>query len=312
MADYDDYRPTSQLNDSGQDGIEITRTIYVRALDEVDAYYHPDVPRRGDALDAGEGSISITVYVKGIDVSQIAEAAGDDDGKFLFEVTTTYSPLQSGNRRTPVQGKAAWSVDFRPQSVNIKQVETDDDQEHYGPTDEYDAKLDEVTTGINVTDEGPQGIDVQEMVEVLTIDFWKDPDDVTDYLADVRGLFDKTNASSFEGPWGTYAAGEALITGFGVRQQADNIVTVRVEISRGKNLTTAGSGGDAPQVKLDWSNETVDCPKKGWQYLWVRYLNLPLEGSDDNYRPTSVDAHVATVYKEGDYSALGVSDDLWS
>jgi len=305
MADYDDYRPTSELTWTS-DGKTITRTIYIRALDEIEAHQHVDAPQRGDAIDLSDSSgVNEYLYCTEVDVAQIAEAAADDDQNFLFEVTATYSPL-GGRNPTPVEGKATWKVGFRPQQILIREVDNNSDQTHYAPgSGAEDWKP--VTTGINDTQEGPQGVQIDEMVEALQIEFWKNPSDVEDYLDDVRSIVNKTNNAAFEGPWGSYAAGEARITGLDVIQNGEDITSVSVEISRSRNRSGIS-------VSLDNGGGTsVSVDKDGWQYLWVRWIkSIGPTDSEEKVLPRRIDAHVATVYESGDFGLLGVTDDIWS
>jgi hypothetical protein len=76
-----------------------------------------------------------------------------------------------------------------------------------------------------------------------------------------------------------------------------------VEISRSKNAASV-------DVILDTMVNPVTYSKKGWEYLWIRYLKATND-SDVDVRPMSIDLHVAQVYEEGDFSALGISEEIW-
>lgn len=300
---YDDYRPSSSLTHTA-DGKEVSRTIYVRAANEIAASQDAEVPARGDAIDVGDGSISEYLYVSDVEFSQVEGAAGDDSEDFLFEVTITYKPLTTGSGTTPVVNKATWKVTFSPAQIQILNVDEDDDQEHYTPGSGAEV-WDPVTTGINETLEGPQGVTIDEMVEKLVIEFWKDPDDIEDYLADVRSIVNRTNEADFDGPWGSYEAGEAKITGLEVAKQSDEIVSVSVEISRSAN-------DDSIPVQLDNADALVNVSKDGWQYMWVRWIKSTSPDDPEKVvKPRRIDAHVATVYKSGDFDKLGVTEDIF-
>ncbi len=301
MASYDDYRPTSSLNWTG-DGKSITRTLHVRAADEVEALNSVDVPSRGDVIDLAQTSGDIeNLYADDISIDQVAEASGDSNEKLLFEVTTTYKPLKYGGGGQT--DKAAWRVTFRPEQITITNVDQDGDQEHYEPGSGGEEWW-PITTGINETQDGPAGVQIDEMVEVLQIDFWKDKDDAEDYLTDVRSIQNTVNEAELSGPWGTYDAGEARITGVEVGNDADRLVTVSVEISRSLNR-------EAIQVKLDNGDATVSVDKDGHQYLWVRWVkSADPDDENEEPKPRRIDAHVATVYQAGDFSLLGITDDI--
>jgi hypothetical protein len=298
---YDDYKPTSTLRNT-KDGKEVVRTTYVRAEDEIEAQLASGCPQRGDPLEVGTGSAtSEMLYCEDVNISQIEEAAGDSDGLFLFMVTATFRPLSINN---PTPNKAKWRVSFRPQQYNLKNVKDTAHQAHYGP-DGSAAPQDypEVKTAINVTEDGPQGVDVDEMVEVLTIDFWKYSTEVADFLTAIRAIGNTVNDAAFEGPWGEYAIGEARLTGVEVNKTSGEIATVTVEISRSKNDASVA-------VYLDSTDGTVSVTKMGWEYLWVRFLKGNKK-DDDDVRPLSIDAHVATIYELGDFSVLGIDPGIW-
>jgi len=263
------------------------------------------LPQRGDVLDLSDASgVTDYVYCTDVSIDQVESAAGDESQDFLFEVVATYKSL-NGRNPTPVVDKATWGISFQPQKITIANVEKDSDQTHYAPGSGSE-EWPEVTTGINENQDGPAGTQIDEMVEVLSIDFWKDPADIEDFLAAIRGIVNTTNDADFEGPWGTYAAGEAKITGLQVGQQNPEIVTVSVSISRSLNR-------DAIQIQLDTAATPVSVDKKGWEFLWVRWLKSVDPGdANENPKPRRIDAHVATVYPEGDFDALGITPSLWT
>jgi hypothetical protein len=145
-------------------------------------------------------------------------------------------------------------------------------------------------------------VDVDEMVEVLTLDFWMHPEDVQAYLATARGIVNTVNVAAFEGPWGTYAIGEARITGLTVSSTTGEVSTVSIEISR----SVSGS----ITTYLDSIAAEVTYAKNGWEYAWVRFIKNNKK-DESQIRPLSIDAHVATVYPSGDFSVLGVSEGIF-
>lgn len=302
MSEYDDYKPSTTIRWT-KDGKEVTRSLFLRAETEAELLDLADCPQRGDQLDLAPASgLYDIVYCEDIQATQVDNAAGDADG-FLWEVSATYRPLTFNN---PTVNKARWRLSFRPQQINLKNVERETDQVHYGQGGSGSEPPDyaSVKTAINLTEEGPQGVDIDEMVEVLTIDFWKSPTAVEDFITDVRGIVNKVNLAAFEGPWGSYAAGEARITGLEVNYTSGELSTVTVEISRMENAS-------AVSVYLDSTGTEVPIDKGGWEYLWVRFVKGNLAG-DDDVRALAIDAHVATVYKAGDFDLLDISESLWS
>lgn len=299
-ADYENFRNTSSLSLTDS-GYQITRTIYLRAETEIDAVLHPDAPKRGDSLSVPVGSAyTAIIYCNTVNVKAVEAASGKGTG-FLWEVQATYSPLTKSN---PQGNKARWEVGFRSQKYTLRYVTEPDRQTRAGPGSPEKEKYPEVTTGINVTEDGPQGVEVDEMVEVLTIEFWKYPEDVDAFLAAVRTVGDTVNAADFSGPWGTYAAGEARITGVTVGGTKGELVSVQVEISRMKNDSEIS-------ITLDSMEAPVTISKSGWEYVWIRYIKGTKDSTDNDVRSRSIDAFVANIYDTGDYSVLGISPEIW-
>ena len=310
MATVDDFRPSFNATRT-KDGVRAQRTIQVRAETAIDALNDSDSPQRGDALDAGEGSLSEIIYCSGVTATQLERGAGDDAAGFWFDVTATYEPLTSGSGTNPVVNKATWKVGFRPQSINIKKVNEEADQTDYGNTGAESTKFDDVGMQINLVREGPQGVNIDEMVEVLQIDFWKEPDDVEDYVADVRSIVDTINAAEFSGPWGTYDAGEAKIAGLEIQSESAEIVTVSVQIERRPNRIGDASSGNPLVIKFDTDAAPTYIDRRGHDYFWIRYTRTTDPNNADKVIVRSIDGHVAKVYEDGDFSLLGVSDSIF-
>jgi len=297
-ATYDDYKNTSTLSWS-KDGITVDRTLYLRAATEIDCRVLADCPQRNDALATSGGSDALNIYCSDVTISSVSDAAAKD-GLFLWEVKAKYEPLSASN---PTVNKAKWSVGFRPQQINVRGVNQESLQAHYGLSGSDASEYPPVTTAINVTEEGPQGVDIDEMVEVLTIDFWKAPDDAGTFLTAVRTIKNCVNVSALTGPWGTYAAGECRITGVTVSETKGEVATISVEISISRNEADV-------TVFLDSIDAEVIFPKGGWEYLWIRFIKANKQ-DDVDVRPLAIDVHVATLYASGDYSVLGITGDIW-
>ena len=296
--EYEDYAPTTKVS-ATKDGYRVTRELFLRGASEGEIIFHPDCPQIGDQLDIGDGSISNIVICEDVQISQVERAAGKD-GKFLFQVSAKYATPSANN---PQANKATWRVSFRQEVINIKNVRQASDQTRYGPGGSGAPQYPIIKTAINVTGDGVQGVDIVESVEVLSITYYKRPEDVASFVDDLRALVDKVNDENFSGPWGTYLAGEARISGLEVSATAGGrLVSVSVEIERRPNASIF--------VYLDSTGGDYLVEKKGQQYLWVRYLRAK-PGNEDNVRLMSVDAYVATVYEYGDFSALGISPNIW-
>lgn len=299
---YDDYRPTSTLQDA-KDSTTIVRERYVWAADEIEAYQSGDVPAKGSLLSVG----ARILVLQTIAIEQVEEAAPDGSQDFLFRVTLTYVA------GAPSPNKATWRIDGQNERVRVFAVEEEGDQVHYGPTGSgaqlYDG------TGINVTEDGAQGVDIDDPFEVLTIDFWKDPDDTEAFLDVLRALHQKTNAEDFIGPWGNYYRGEARLHTWTVSHLSSSIDQVSVSIlvrrNAGDYYSGTGSGQGELMIWLDSVGEEVPVDKGGHDYLWVRMQKWTDPVDDSKNRVASLDAHVATLYKPGDFSTLGITGDIW-
>jgi hypothetical protein len=306
VADEAEALPSASLRWTA-DGRTVVRKWHFRSTDETTVLAESGCPQRGDALVVG----AYTIYCAEVGVVEVPGSA-DSGGDMLFEVTATYQPLTRNGVTTPVADKASWSVDFRPQTIHVNHVETVADQTAYGPSGSDAESLPTVTTEVNLTDDGPQGVDIDELVEVLTVNFFKDPDDLEDFLEVVRTLRGRVNDDAFIGPWGTYSEGEARLTGVRVSQTAGEVATVTVEFSIREDQSDAGCGGTAPEIYLDSLGTTVSVPKQGHQYLWVQSIKGVDPTDETDVRPRSVRAFVSTFYREGDFSTLGITGGIWS
>lgn len=300
---YDDYKNTSTLSWTSA-GRLIRRARYIRGDTELDVAADPLCPQRGDVIPVIFGSILLeNLYCQEVTIKAVEAASGDGAGMFLWEVDATYKPLTWDN---PTANKARWSISFRPQQYMRRFVDEDIQQDHYGPSGSAALQWPPVTTGINVTADGPQGVSVDEMVEVLSLEFWKSPSDVEAFLDVARALKDTTNDAEFTGPWGTYQIGEARITGITVGHVSGELASISVEVSRQPNKNNIEVYLDS----IEPDGGMVTLSKLGWEYLWVRYLKTTNKDSLEQ-RPLAIDAHVATIYEPGDYSTLGVTDGIF-
>jgi len=293
--DYDDYRPRSTLT-LNKSGHRVVRSLHVRAASELDALYADGVPAYGDMLDVGTGSDAYYVFVSNIDINQVEDAAGAD-GLFLFEVTVIWT---LPTRDNPVANHAVARISARPRGITILNVEKAEDQTHYGGSGSGEACY--TGTGINVTEDGPQGTEFEDDDIVLTVDHYMDPSAVTAYLATLNGLLRKVNSSAFSGIWGTWAAGEARYRGYDVTYVSGEVTQVSHEIVYSPNETL--------DVYLDSLKSTVEIVKKGWEYVWKRMIRRTDPDEDTKTEMQSVDAHKATYYRSADFSVLNLPSDL--
>jgi hypothetical protein len=148
-------------------------------------------------------------------------------------------------------------------------------------------------SAIGVDDNGVQGVDI--VVPALT---WTETYDVKStyvnsaYIKSVAALTGTTNGAAFR----TFEAGEVLFLGASGSQEwdedkGDGPWTLSFKFVASKNLTAQTIGS------------ITGIEKKGHEYLWVRYESS-VSGSDLVKKPKYV--YVNTVYREGDFSGLGI------
>jgi hypothetical protein len=148
-------------------------------------------------------------------------------------------------------------------------------------------------SAIGVDDNGVQGVDI--VVPALT---WTETYDVKStyvtsaYIKSVAALTGTTNGAAFR----TFEAGEVLFLGASGSQEwdsqkGDGPWSLSFKFVASKNITGQTIGS------------ITGVEKKGHEYLWVRYESS-VSGSDLVKKPKYV--YVNTVYREGDFSGLGI------
>lgn len=148
-------------------------------------------------------------------------------------------------------------------------------------------------SAIGVDDNGVQGVDI--VVPALT---WTETYDVphsyitSDYIKSVAALTGTTNDAAFR----TFDTGEVLFLGASGsqewdQQKGDGPWTLSFKFVASKNLTGQTIGSIS------------GIEKKGHEYLWVRYESS-VSNSELVKKPKYV--YVNTVYREGDFSGLGI------
>ena len=148
-------------------------------------------------------------------------------------------------------------------------------------------------SAIGVDDNSVQAGDI--VVPALT---WTETYDVkstyvtSNYIKSVAALTGTTNGAAFR----TFEAGEVLFLGASGSQEwdsekGDGRGSLSCKLVASKNLTGQTIGS------------ITGIEKKGHEYLWVRYESS-VSGSDVVKEPKYV--YVNTVYREGDFSGLGI------
>jgi len=288
VASYDNFRPTSRAS-TNRDGTTAERVIRIYSADEGGALADSDAPKYGDSISVG----GVTLYCNGVTADQVPEGV-NADGALLFEVKATYATLD----KSPQDGKARWSVSSQNEQVKRFAVDKATDKQDWpaesgsvpGPTTAYTG------LGIGVTQDGAEGVDVDDPFEVLRIDLWMAPTAVGAYLAAVRALRNHVNSDTFSGPWGTYAVGEARLVSYNVQHVNGELDQVSLEIAWRENVS----------FDVDFSGGGSDTVTKGGhQYYWQRTAKAKTD--DEKAQMDVLDAHVDTVYPDGAFSGLGIT-----
>jgi len=292
---YDLFRPVSRLSVT-KDGSQAERVILVRATTEATALSADNVPARGDTIDLGTGLL----YCSSLSVSQDEKSAGDSSDRYLFAVTAVYATLD----RTPVEGKARWNVNGQNQAVKVKAVADADHKVDYLYGAEGSASPAKGYTGlgINVGDKGADGVDVDDPYEVLRIDLWIDPTETAAKLEAIRALRNLVNSGAFEGPWGSYAAGEARLHTYQVSHVNGELDQVSIEFLCLKNVEFS--------VTL-WDGTVHTVSKDGHEYYWQRMKKTTESGDDTKADVNIIDAHVDIIYDAGDFSDLAITNEMF-
>lgn len=207
-------------------------------------------------------------------------------GSEIWEGVVTYSHKSSNrseqqNDRLAEVDDTETSFDFSGQTIHVTEALQ---QARYGDSPD-------VGGAINVTEDGPQGVDifapggVINRSRVFAGTFIND-----EWIKERAQKIGKTNDHEFMG----FAEGELLFTRFSGRQrgfESDWVVTFGFDTGSNRTGITVG----------DFNN----IEKKAWQYLWVKY-----EKDEDETAKTIVPkaqgVYVADVYNSTDFSTLGV------
>lgn len=182
-------------------------------------------------------------------------------------------------------------------------------QQIFGSEDRYPSTAPNMNGAINYNGESVQGVDIitpalqwQEQYEVpaITVNAL--------YIRGVAGMTGTVNNATFRG----FAAGEVLFTGCTGAQQWDSDTGYGSWQLTYKFVASpnAGVGEVLSPLMLGLPGESVTggVTKKGHDFLWVYYAEK--EESEDNTRstvvPTPEYAYVNKVYRDADFSALGI------
>lgn len=143
---------------------------------------------------------------------------------------------------------------------------------------------------INVTSDGPQGVDIVKPVYTWSETHYLSDATVASKKATYYALTGKVNSDG----WNGYSAGEVLFLGAtgSKRGREDWEVTFRFSASPNRSDVTIGG--------------ITGISAKGWEYVWLEYEDEEdLDASKTVKKP--VYAHVEQVYEYAAFSGLGLT-----
>jgi hypothetical protein len=221
-------------------------------------------------------------------------------GGGVWEVTANYKRNgENADVGTPAK---------RSRSFDTTGGKTKVTQQVYGTESKWPATAPSMKGAINYDGTNVQGVEIvipnlnwQEQYEVPTATV------SAAYIKAVAGMTGTVNSQPFR----SFAAGEVLFTGCTGSQQWDSDTGFGSWSLTYKFVASpnAGSGQTLPGIMLGLDGDyiTGGISKKGHEYLWVFYG----EKEDDtttrsNVVPNPEFAYVNQVYREADFSALGI------
>lgn len=243
-----------------------------------DVELHADINARLSSLGYGwqyPGVSDAQLWVEQYSVSYL----GDD----AWQVTVNYEK-KGAEPQTPDPLKRSRSFDTTGGTQHITQA---DGEQRYGDNAPDQKKA------IGVDDNGVNGVDI--VVPQLQ---WTETYDVPNayvtnaYIKGVAEATGKTNDATFR----SFAAGEVLFVGCTGSQEWDD--------QKGRGPWSLSFKFIAsPNVTNETVGDITGIDKKGHEYLWVRY-ETAASNNVAIKKPRHV--YVNRVYKEGDFSALGI------
>lgn len=147
-------------------------------------------------------------------------------------------------------------------------------------------------SAIGVTSEGIEGCDITSPVYNFSETHYIAVASVTsDYKAALFALTGKTNNDSWRG----FNAGEVLFLGASGTQRGKDDWEISFKFAASQNATGLSLG------------PITGIAKKGWEYLWVSYIDAKDTGATPPAMVKKpVAAYVEQVYYSGDFTTLGI------
>jgi hypothetical protein len=283
----DDYLPSSAIT-RGKNGLTLNRSFYFLDNSDLEAIENPLIPEYNSIVNIPQGSAGTDLYLTSINVTNTGDGAND---QLWFRCELAYEQIVGDN--TPVLDAASWTTSLSPRQITIAAKKG---QTHYPATSVSPLLYD--GDGINVTENGAEGISIDESMLTLTVKHWIGPANISEYLAGLYALADHVNAAAFAGPWGTWAAKTVRYTGF-------NLTHINGEIDQVSHEFLYVPNASVSVDLLLYPGTTVSIPKAGHEYLWISVMDMVDPEDDTKHIREALSAHlVKDLYPEGDFSVF--------
>lgn len=278
MAITIEERVNSRSFEETTDGLRFTRVFVIQGTDEpLEAA--PLGPQIGDRFADNLIAVKATHTI-------VRETGDEADG--VIEKTVEYET-------TTLLREDDFTFSTISQTAHIESVRKLSDQKHY-PEDK------DVGQFIGVNSDGTiNGVDIfvpqpsyEEVHERSNMDAA-----YRNVLVDLSG---KINDAPFKG----FKKGEVLFLGATANRRIGQPWRINYQF-----LISLDANFEVDVVKDDGTTETVNVSKKGWEYYWVRHVEVEAEvDKRDLFHHRIESAHLATVYEEGDFGQLGIGTAL--
>ncbi len=150
---------------------------------------------------------------------------------------------------------------------------------------------------VGVTSDNVEGVDITVPVYAWTETHYLPDADVQAHKSAYYNLTGKTNSASWRG----FAEGEVLLMGVSGSKKGEDDWEITFKFAASPSVA---------DVCGDWPADVkppVAVPKKGWEYMWVRYQDgVDNAGKALIKQPRGV--YIEQVYRSGDMTTLGIGN----
>lgn len=151
--------------------------------------------------------------------------------------------------------------------------------------------------GDNVTEDGPQGVEVLRPAMAFSVTYYKSNENVTwDYIQTLYKLVGRINSAPVNITAGgiamTFAEQELRLDGVSANPRGDKDWELVIRFSASPNMTNLPLPG----------TQAATVNKKGWDYLWIEHGPVEESGGVRTLQP--IGAHVEQVHYLGEFTQI--------